>query len=65
MARTRGWRLASWALGGVLLGAALAFLVANIVARTQPGRNWVLRQTLTALGGAIHGGRLAVARVDG
>src|ERR1041384_147433 len=65
MARTRGWRLASWALGGILLGAVLAFLVANIVARTRPGHQWVLRQTLKALGGSIQGGRLAIARIDG
>jgi hypothetical protein len=58
-------RLLSWALGGVLLGAALAFLVANIVARSRPGHQWVLNQTLKALGGAIQGGRLVVARVDG
>ena len=65
MARSRGVRLASWALGGLLLGAALAFLVGNIVARSKPGHEWVLRQTLRALGGAIKGGRLTVERVDG
>lgn len=65
MARSRGWRLAGWAFGGLLLGAALAFLAGNILARTRPGHEWVLRQTLKALGGAIHGGRLTVARVDG
>ena len=65
MARSRGVRLASWALGGLLLGAGLAFIVANIVARTKPGHEWVLKQTLKALGGAIGGGRLTVARVDG
>jgi hypothetical protein len=65
MARTRGWRLASWALGGILLGVTLAFLVANIVARTRPGHEWVLRQTLRALGGSIKGGGLKVARVEG
>src|SRR4051812_37875031 len=65
MARSRGGRLASWALGGLALGAALAFLVGNIVARTRPGHQWVLGQTLRALGGAIKGGKLTVARVDG
>jgi len=65
MARTRGMRLLSWALGGILLGATLAFLVANIVARTRPGHQWVLNQTLKALGGSIQGGRLVVARIDG
>jgi len=65
MARTQGWRLLSWALGGILLGVALAFLVANIVARTRPGHQWVLGQTLKALGGSIKGGKLVVARVDG
>jgi hypothetical protein len=65
MARSRGMRLASWAGGGLLLGAALAFLVGNVVARTRPGHQWVLGQTLKALGGAIQGGRLTVARVDG
>lgn len=65
MARARGVRLASWALGGLLLGVALAFLAGNIVARTRPGHEFVLRQTLRALGGAIKGGRLTVARVDG
>src|SRR4051812_27874556 len=65
MARSRGARLLGWAAGGVLLGAALAFLVGNIVARTRPGHEWVLYQTLKALGGAIQGGKLTVARVDG
>jgi hypothetical protein len=58
-------RLASWALGGLLLGVALAFLAANILVRTNPGRAWVLKQTLHALGGAIKGGQLTVARIDG
>ncbi|HEY0035806.1 MAG TPA: hypothetical protein VGB66_03915, partial [Longimicrobium sp.] len=65
MARSRGVRLAGWALGGLLLGMALAFLAANILARTNTGREWVLGQTLKALGGAIHGGGLTVARIDG
>lgn len=65
MARSRGMRLASWALGGLLLGVALAFLAANILVRTNPGRAWVLKQTLHALGGAIKGGQLTVARIDG
>jgi hypothetical protein len=65
MPRSRGVRLAGWALGGLLLGAALAFLAANILARTNPGREWVLKQTLKALGGSIHGGGLTVARIDG
>src|SRR3954471_21244809 len=65
MARSRGVRLLGWALGGILLGVALAFLVANIVARTRPGHEWVLGQTLKALGGSITGGRLVVTRVDG
>ncbi|HKP77144.1 MAG TPA: hypothetical protein VJT67_16550 [Longimicrobiaceae bacterium] len=65
MARSRGVRLAAWAGGGLLLGAALAFLVGNIVARTRPGHEWVLKQTLRALGGSIKGGRLTVGRVDG
>lgn len=65
MARSRGVRMASWALGGLLLGAALAFLLGNIVARTRPGHEWVLQQTLRALGGSIKGGKLVVARVDG
>lgn len=65
MARSRGVRLLSWALGGLLLGVVLAFLAANIVARTRPGHEWVLGQTLKALGGSITGGRLVVARVEG
>lgn len=65
MARRRGWRLLNWTLGGILIGVVLAFLVANIVARTRPGHQWVLGQTLRALGGAIKGGKLVVARVDG
>ncbi|HET7229051.1 MAG TPA: hypothetical protein VFJ16_03580 [Longimicrobium sp.] len=65
MASRQGWRLGSWALGGLLLGATLAFLFANIVARTRPGHEWVLGQTLKALGGSIKGGTLVVARVDG
>jgi len=58
-------RMASWAGAGLAIGAALAFLFANIVARTRPGHEWVLGQTLRALGGAIKGGKLVVARVDG
>ena len=65
MARARGVRLLSWALGGLLLGVALAFLAANILARTNTGREWVLGQTLKALGGSIKGGKLTVARIDG
>jgi len=65
MARSRGVRLASWALGGLLLGVALAFLGANILVRTNTGREWVLGQTLKAIGGAIKGGKLTVARIDG
>src|SRR3954470_4142010 len=65
MARSRGVRTVSWALGGLLLGAALAFLLGNIVARTRPGHEWVLQQTLRALGGSIKGGKLVVTRVDG
>src|SRR6202008_3390201 len=65
MARSRGVRLAGWALGGLLLGAALAFLAGNILARSRPGHKWVLGQTLRALGGAIQGGRLTVERIDG
>jgi hypothetical protein len=65
MARSRGVRLLGWALGGLLLGVALAFLAGNILARTNRGREWVLGQTLKALGGAIHGGRLTVTRIDG
>jgi hypothetical protein len=65
MARSRGVRLAGWALGGLLLGATLAFLAGNILARSRPGHDWVLKQTLKALGGAIQGGTLTVARVDG
>jgi len=65
MARSRGVRLAGWALGGLLLGVALAFLAANILARSKPGHEWVLKQTLKALGGSIQGGRLTVARIDG
>jgi hypothetical protein len=65
VARSRGVRLLSWALGGLLLGVVLAFLLANIVARTRPGHEWVLGQTLKAIGGSITGGRLVVARVEG
>jgi hypothetical protein len=43
----------SWLAGGLLLGAGLAFLLGNIVARTRPGHEWVLNQTLKALGGSI------------
>lgn len=65
MARHKSMRLLSWLLGGLVLGVALAFLVGNIVARTKPGHEWVLRTTLKALGGSIQGGRLVVARVEG
>lgn len=64
-ARAQGMRLASWGLGGLLLGVGLAFLAGNILTRTRPGHEWVLRQTLRALGGSIKGGRLTVARVNG
>jgi hypothetical protein len=65
MARRNGVRLVSWAVAGLVLGALLAFLVGNIVARTKPGHEWVLKQTLKALGGSIQGGRLVIGRVDG
>lgn len=65
MARSRAARNLGWLGGGLLVGAALAFLVANIVARTRPGHEWVLKQTLKAIGGQIQGGRLTVARVEG
>jgi hypothetical protein len=65
MARGRAVRLLAWLAGGLLIGAALAFLIGNIVARTRPGHEWVLNQTLRALGGSIQGGRLVIARVDG
>jgi hypothetical protein len=65
MARSRGVRLLGWALGGLLMGVALAFLAGNILARSRPGHEWVLKQTLRALGGSIKGGKLTVARIDG
>ena len=65
MARVRAGRMAAWLGGGLLLGAALAFVFANIVTRTRPGHEWVLKQTLNALGGVIYGGDLKIARVDG
>lgn len=64
MARSSGVRLLTWALGGLLLGAALAFLLLNVVARTKPGHEKVLQITLNALGKSIHG-KLVVGRVAG
>jgi hypothetical protein len=61
----RGFRLLTWGTGGVALGAGLAFLVLNIVARTERGHEFVLSQTLRALGGAIKGGQLQVERIRG
>ena len=43
MARSRGVRLAAWAGGGLLIGAALAFLLGNVVARTRTGHEWARR----------------------
>ncbi|HYJ80248.1 MAG TPA: hypothetical protein VEW03_11625, partial [Longimicrobiaceae bacterium] len=62
--RSNAVRLLGWALGGLALGAALAFLALNLVARSEPGRKWVLAQTLSALGKGING-KLAIARIDG
>lgn len=62
---TRGGRLAMWGLGGLAIGIALAFLLLNLVARTGPGHEFVLRQTLRALGKSIKGGTLVIGRVEG
>ena len=65
MRRTRAFRLATWGLGGLLLGIALAVLVLNIVARTEPGHRFVLDRTVRALGKSLNGGGLNVERIDG
>jgi hypothetical protein len=61
----RASRLAMWAFGGLAVGVGLAFLLLNLVARTRPGHEFVLQQTLKALGKSIHGGRLTIHRIEG
>ncbi|HEU0014814.1 MAG TPA: hypothetical protein VFQ45_14100 [Longimicrobium sp.] len=65
MARRARWvRLATWGGGGILLGLALLVLLANVIARTEAGHEFVLERTLEALGRDIQG-ELKVARIDG
>lgn len=63
--RARVVRMFTWGLGGVALGVLTVLLVLNVVARTDRGREFVLARTLQALGGAMHGGKLQIARIDG
>lgn len=65
MARPRTLRMAAWGGGGIAIGVAIAFLVLNIVARTEFGHERVLRLTLSTLGKSVHGGDLVVRRVAG
>lgn len=62
--RARTMRLVSWALGGLAIGVLLVVLLANVVARTRPGHEWVLARTLEALGGNVNG-TLAIDRIEG
>jgi hypothetical protein len=63
--RSRGARLLTWLGGGLLIGAGLAFLLVNLVARTSYGHEKVLGITLKALGKSIKGGQLQVGRIEG
>jgi len=57
-------RLAVWGGAGLTLGVAIAFLLLNVIARTEPGQRRVLNLTLDVLGKGIQG-RLAIGRVTG
>lgn len=61
----RRLRLAAWGLGGVVLGAALLVLLANVVARTERGHEFVLQRTLDAIAPGIPRGELTVERISG
>jgi hypothetical protein len=63
--RARMVRMLTWGLGGVVLGVLIVLLVANIAARTDRGRAFVLQRTLSALGANVRGGKLLIARIDG
>jgi hypothetical protein len=63
--RSRALRNASWTVGGLVLGIALAMLVLNLVARTRAGHERVLEYTLSAIGKSMHGGQLDVGRISG
>ncbi|HEX2203461.1 MAG TPA: hypothetical protein VHG91_09200 [Longimicrobium sp.] len=62
--RSSAVRLLSWGLGGLVMGVAVAFLVLNLVARTNRGHEFVLGLTLDALGKSVNG-TLAVERIAG
>jgi hypothetical protein len=62
--RARALRLASWGVGGVLIGASLLVLLLNVVARTERGHEFVLERTLRALAPSIHG-TLTIDRIRG
>jgi hypothetical protein len=62
--RSRALRHTAWAVGGALLGVALAFLVLNLVARTRAGHARILEYTLNALARNVQGS-LDVQRISG
>ncbi len=63
--RSRALRNATWGVGGLLLGIALAMLILNLVARTRAGHERVLQYTLSAIGKSMSGGQLDVERISG
>ncbi|HYW10523.1 MAG TPA: hypothetical protein VE871_01170 [Longimicrobium sp.] len=63
--RARMTRMLTWGLGGVALGVLIVLLVANVAARTDRGRAFVLQRTLSALGANVRGGKLLITRIDG
>ncbi len=63
--RAHALRLAAWGGAGLLLGAALAVLALSVVSRTRWGHEFVLQQTLDALGPGIPQGKLTIDRISG
>jgi hypothetical protein len=63
--RSSALRLAAWGLGGLSLGVLLAVVALNVVARSQWGHEFVLRQTLDAIAPGIPQGRLTIERISG
>lgn len=61
MRHRRVWTLVG---AGALAAVTLSVAVLAVMTRTQPGREYVLGQTLTALGGRLNG-ELLISRLDG
>jgi hypothetical protein len=62
--RARALRLATWGIGGVVIGAALLVLILNVVARSPRGHEFVLQRTLEAIAPAIRG-ELTIEAISG